>query len=319
MPLSISSSDAPAGGRRNSALRALVVTFVLSLLLLAGATEWLVRTQVVPQDTYANHLRLLQTTTRNDASFGDSHVARGFDASDGFVNLAYPSENIEYMHWKIRQHFDARPGGRVIVQADPHLFAPYRVNASFRPYKSSTHIKAPLLYSATRRHRPRLVAYWSAFAKGFGQLESKVQQTENGALLSQGDLSALPLRKRQIESRLRIQNHSIEPSQGVVDAQLRYRAMISFLAKKGAQICLVSFPVSPDYLKALSDAKQSTTPTGHANAIQFFEETAAQSGAHYVDARAQITKLALFRDVDHLNVKGAGIFSGSLIRQCFGG
>ncbi len=318
MPLSISSSDAPSS-QSNSALRTLAMTFVLSLLLLAGATEWLVRTQVVPQDTYANHLKLLETTTRSDASFGDSHVARGFDASDGFVNLAYPSENIEYLNWKIRRHFDARPAGRVIVQADPHLFASYRVNASFRPYKNSTQIEAPLLYSATRRHRPRLIAYWSAFAKGFGQLASKVQQTENGALLSQGDLSALPLRKRQIESRLRIQNHSIEPSQAVVDAQLKYRAMISFLAKKGAQICLVSFPVSPDYLTALADANQPTTPTGHANAIEFFEATATKTGANYVDARAQITKLALFRDVDHLNVEGAGIFSESLIRKCFGG
>ena len=319
MPLSISSSDPPADGQNNSALRTLVMIFALSLLLLAVATEWLVRTQVVPQDTYANHLKLLETTTRSDASFGDSHVARGFDASDGFVNLAYPSENIEYLNWKIRQHFDARPAGRVIVQADPHLFAPYRVNASFRPYNNSAQIKAPILYSATRRHRPRLVAYWSAFAKGFGQLESKVQQTENGALLSQGDLSAIPLRKRQIESRLRIKNHSIEPSQAVVDAQLQYRAMISFLAEKSAQICLVSFPVSPDYLTALADANQPATPTGHANAIEFFKETAAQTGALYVDARALITKLALFRDVDHLNVEGAGMFSESLIRQCFGG
>ena len=93
--------------------------------------------------------------------------------------------------------------------------------------------------------------------------------------------------------------------------------MISFLAKKGAQICMVSFPVSPDYLKALTDAKQRRKPTGHADAIHFFEETAAQTGARFVDARAQITKLSLFRDVDHLNIKGAGIFSKSLVRQCF--
>jgi hypothetical protein len=319
MPLSISSSEAPADLRGNTALRALVVTLVLSLLLLAGATEWLVRTQVVPQDTFGKHLRLLQTTTQSNASFGDSHVARGFDASGGFVNLAYPSENIEYMFWKMRKQFDAHPAGRVIVQADPHLFAPYRVNASFRPYNDNEQFKSPALYSATARHRPQLVAYWSAFLNGFGKLESKVQQTENGALLSQGDLSALPLRKRQIESRLRVQNHRLEQSQAVVAAQVRYLEMISFLIEKGAQICLVSFPVSPDYLTALAEADQQATPSGHAKIIQFFEETAAQKGARYVDARAQVTKIALFRDVDHLNAEGAGVFSGSLIRQCFEG
>jgi hypothetical protein len=317
MPLSTSSFERSTSLQGNYALRTLVITLVLSLLLLAAATEWLVRTQVVPQDTFSKHLRLLQTTTQRDASFGDSHVARGFDASNGFVNLAYPSENIEYMYWKMRTFFDARPPGRVIVQADPHIFAPYRVNAPFRPYVDSKPFKAPVLYSATARHRPQLIAYWSAFLNGFGQLESKVQQTENGALLSKGDLSAQPLRKRQAEARLRIQTHRHEQSQAVVIAQARYFEMISFLAAKGAQICLVSFPVSPDYIAALADADQQTTPSGHANAIQFFEEMAAQTGARYIDARAQITNLALFRDVDHLNVEGAGIFSSSLIRQCF--
>jgi hypothetical protein len=313
------SSDAPvapAGLRQRRTLRILIMALVVSLLALAGATEWLVRTQVVPQDTFGKHLRLLQTAAQGDAAFGDSHVARGFDASDGFVNLAYPSENIEYLFWKMRTYFDQLAPGRVIVQADPHLFAPYRLNAPFRPYEENQ-TTAPALYSTTARHRPQLIAYWGAFLRGFGQLQSKVRQTQNGALLSQGDLSSVPPRKRQAEARLRIRYHQLAATQTVATAQTRYREMINFLTERGAQVCLVSFPASPDYLTALADFEPQSTTPNHSAAIQFFAKTAAQTNTRYIDARAQVTNIALFRDVDHLNEKGAGVFSDTLISQCF--
>jgi len=317
MPLSTFSSDAPVAARRSNALFPWACALVVSLVALAGATEWLVRTQVEPQDTFRNHLGLLQSATQNDAAFGDSHVARGFNAAGGFVNLAYPSENIEYMFSKMRAHFDSVTPGRVIVQADPHLFAAYRLNAPFRPY-GKTAQTAPILYAATARHRPQLVAYWAAFRRGFGTLESTVHQTKEGALLSQGDLSASPPRRRQVDARVRIQNHTLGQPQAVDDAQKRYSEMIAFLSSKGAQICLVSFPVSPDYLAALARAERSPATPGHVTAIRFFDETAAQSDARYVDARAHIQEIALFRDVDHLNVAGAAVFSNALMGHCFG-
>lgn len=317
MPLSTSSSDNRDPVFSAIALRTLVASITLSIVGIVGATEWLVRAQVAPQDTYANHLELLQTSTHSDAAFGDSHVARGFDAKGGFVNLAYPSENIDYMHWKMRTHFDTVAPGRVIVQADPHLFAAYRLNAPFTPYRNIAQNDAPVLQSMTTRHRPRLLAYWRAFFRGFGQLETTVQQTENGALLSQGDLSVVPPRKRQLEARTRIENHSLGPPDAVAAAQERYLEMISYLSAKGAQICLVSFPVSPDYLSALSDAQRRSEGPRHVSAIQFFQETAQHLGARYIDARRETQDLALFRDVDHFNIEGAQLFSVSLVHACF--
>lgn len=313
MPSSISSSDRAQVAPAPAGLLVLVRGFVLTLLLLVAATEMLVRMQVLPQDTWAGHLDLLHTATHADAAFGDSHVARGFAAQGDFVNLAYPSENIEDMSAKVRLHYADRTPGRVVIQADPHLFAAYRLFASSKPagaqFRSGS---TPLLHLTSERHRPQLVAYWQAFLEGFGTLESKVNQTPNGALLSQGDFAALPDRAQQLEARTRLTYHALGPADAVVAAQARYTEMIDFLRAKGADICLVSFPVTRAYLATTRDAQ-----SGHQRATDFFRQTAGNTGARYVDARAHVSSDALFRDVDHLNVAGAKAFYTDLVDLCF--
>ncbi len=310
MPSSISSSEHTAAVAAPGGLTVLARGFVLTLLLLIAATELLVRTQVLPQDTRAGHLELLRTSDHADAAFGDSHVARGFAAQGSFVNLAYPSENIEDMFAKVRLHFAHHAPGRVIIQADPHLFAAYRVYA---PARSNSPAHAPLLHMTADRHRPQLNAYWQAFVEGIGTLHSKVQQTANGALLSEGDFADLPDRMQTFEARMRLQNHALAHPDAVAATQDRYLDMITFLTERGADLCMISFPVTQDYLTASS----ADTAAGHATAISFFRQTAAQSGARFIDARAQVVPDRLFRDVDHMNAAGAKAVYDSLIRQCF--
>lgn len=310
MPSSISSSEQSVPVAEPGGLTVLARGFVLTLLLLIAATELLVRSQVLPQDTRAGHLELLRTSTHADAAFGDSHVARGFAAQDSFVNLAYPSENIEDMFAKVRLHFAKHPPGRVIIQADPHLFAAYRI---FAPATSNTPAHPPLLHMTADRHRPQLNAYWQAFVEGVGTLQSKVQQTANGALLSEGDFAALPDRMQMFEARIRLQNHALAHPDAVAAAQGRYVEMISFLAEHGADVCMISFPVTQEYLSASAESTQA----GHATAISFFQHTATQTGARFIDARAQVRPDAMFRDVDHLNAGGARAVYDSLISQCF--
>lgn len=310
MPSSISSSERASTTTAPGGLTVLARGFVLTLLLLVAATELLVRTQVLPQDTRVGHLELLRTSDDVDAAFGDSHVARGFAAQNSFVNLAYPSENIEDMFAKVRTHYKARTPGRVVLQADPHLFAAYRV---FAPTTSNTPDQSPVLQITTDRHRPQLNAYWLAFFEGFGTLASTVQQTENGALLSQGNFATLPLRAQQLEARTRLRYHTLAHPDAVTKAQDRYTEMLAFLTDRGAEVCLVSFPVTQAYLTANAQTKGAD----HENAIRFFQASAGQDGVRYIDARAQVLSDDLFRDVDHLNATGANMFYDTLIQQCF--
>ena len=55
----------------------------------------------------------------------------------------------------------AHAPGRVLLQADPHLFAPYRVHAGPKHYEV-----APTYHVTSNRHRPRVLGYWQRKADG---------------------------------------------------------------------------------------------------------------------------------------------------------
>lgn len=305
MLLSTSSSETHRRRGKNDAITAFLTSCVVAIVVLAGLTEWLIRDQVMPQDTREAHRRLLDGADASNAAFGDSHAARGFNALDGFVNLAYPSESIQDMSAKVAFYFSERAPSRVILQADPHLFAPYRVNSG----RQNAIAKTPFeIFSS--RHRSRALAYWEAFLRGGGRLESKVAMTDTGSLLSEGDLSTVPARKRKLEAEIRRVWHHIAESKNVVQARKEYAAMLDWLTARGARICLVSYPVSEDYALSMQTA-------GHETQIAFFANQAARVGARFVDARETIRDRHLFRDIDHLNRLGAMEFSPQLLEACF--
>ncbi|RVU39065.1 hypothetical protein EOI86_07355 [Hwanghaeella grinnelliae] len=294
----------------NAAVLAFFASCIVVFFGFVGATEWLIRDQVLPQDTLGAHSRLLNTSQVSDAAFGDSHAARGFNASDGFINLAYPSENIHDMAVKAMSYFSDHAPGRIILQADPHLFAPYRVNSR---HKIDNDV--PNLHIRSVRHRSRAFAYWETFLRNGGHLESKVTVTDFGSLLSSGDLSAVPPRKRLLDAQIRRTWHTIRETEHVETARREYAALIDWLVEKGARLCLVSYPVSEDYAAAMASA---TSSAGHEEEIAFFKNQAARVGAHYWDARAAVRNRGFFRDVDHLNSEGATRFSPDLLKACFG-
>ncbi|WP_165759869.1 hypothetical protein [Falsiruegeria litorea] len=257
--------------------------FAGTLAIAVLASEALLRTQVLPQDSYASHVSILETTDRSDVAFGDSRTARGFVAGEGFVNLAFPSEGISHMAWKVERHFAERQPGRVILQADPHLFAAYRLNRRFEPYPefSAEPAAATGLFVTDPRHRARLPGYWTRFVENGFSLESKVIQTPDGALLSPGDFSDLDPRAQMLQAKKRAITHRAGPSQQVMTAQAEYSKMLDALVERGADVCLVSYPVSQPYLDAVGYASQ-----GH---IRFFKGESQRTGARYVDARSAVS------------------------------
>ena len=303
---SISSSSTKRPTNARAALTGFAATFIAACIAIGVASEWLLRTQVQPQDTQAAHVRLLTSDTRTDASFGDSHISRGFDARDGFVNLAYPSESIDDMARKIERYFEVRRPGRVIVQADPHLFAPYRLKAAPKTYGPP-----PSVLLTSTRHRPRMIAYWEAFLRDGGQLKSKVRITEAGALLSGGNLAEVAPRRRILEARARRNWHRIDHPVRVEPAQARYAKMLDDLQARGADVCMVSLPVSKYYADEVASV-------GHPEMMTFFLDEARRTGAHFVDMRHDVSDLSLFRDVDHLNAEGAIGFASTILERCYG-
>lgn len=289
-------------------LRRWLCTVAAVLILFACASEWLLRKHVAPQDNLLAHLSLLNTATSPDAAFGDSHVARGFAPPPGMLNLAFPSENIMQIAAKARRYYANHTPGRVIIQADPHLFSPYRLLAAADP----TPPEPPMLMLLDPDRRRALRGYWLAFIKGRGALTSRIERLDNGALLSPGDLSGYSPRGLEalVRNRVRIHRPVSGPlSNAVAATKAAYAALLDDLSRKGAQLCLVSFPVSPPYRAMMARPA--------AEIIAFYQGEAARVGARYIDHRSLINEMPLFRDADHLNAAGALAYSSQPITACF--
>jgi len=292
------------------------VCFMAGLTLL-GASEYLLRSQIAPQDEFIAHTKLFATSPLADAAFGDSHVARGFVPPKGMVNQAYPSESIPRMAWKTQTYYADKAPGRVIIQADPHMFAPYRLGQTLGDYPEQFKNPTPTkfgLFLSIPRYRANLVNYWASFVRKGGRLKSEITFTEGGAHLSPGDISKEPERFRTLAAKRRAAVHDLGPLPTQQAYRDIYATMLTDLTTKGADICMVTFPVSSDFRAALKSVKD----TERADIFAFFKAEAKRTGANYVNWEAASDVRSHYRDTDHLNGAAAAFMSPDLMTQCFG-
>jgi hypothetical protein len=300
------------------AIALFAVGAVATLLLAAGATELLLRRAVLPRDSFPAHAALFRSASGPDAAFGDSHMARDFAPEAPMLNLAYPSESVRDMDWKVRRFFARNAPDRIVLQADPHLFAPYRLQAASDATRRYAADSTTTLHLFDPRLRPQLVAYWRSFLWSGFRLRQHETLTAQGALLSPGDLSARPSRRLLYEARARMREHRPVADPGATDDGRRYRALIEYLVDRGAKVCLVTMPLSPPYLTAMEERPDRAALQTWRDSLAWFKDLAAATGGRHVDHRSAIADLALFRDVDHLNGGGAAAYSPLLMRDCFG-
>lgn len=300
---------------------AIAATTALGFAGLFGASELFVRAQVAPQDNFRRHVAFFHQATSNDVVFGDSHAARGFGGAPGFVNLAFPSENIKRMAWKARRYFARRKPGRIILQADPHMFADYRLRVPLAPYPRAfaDNGRTAAAYLLENRHRPKVIAYWNAALRNGGALRSNVSFAPDGSLLSGGNLAADPARVRLLVARHRIRLHQPIIGEQRIAAAATYTALVRWLVAKGARVCLVSYPVSPTYLREMARNRTLAERRLWGETFSFFRALATEAGTTYVDMRRRYRRLSNFRDIDHLNGKSAKRFAPELVRACFDG
>lgn len=309
-------SSSTSSSRRQLAVFGLV--FALVLALIAAASEWLVRDQVLPQDDFRAHVRHVKASTAKDTAFGDSHVARGFAPPAPFANLAYPSEGVPHMAWKVRAYYKNRKPGRVILSADPHLFSPYRLAVPLGDYPSGFDggLQGPAIFNPY--FRSQLFAYWTAFVESGGRLRSTIERTANGALLSPGDLSRADPRRRLYETRFRVRVHRVVDGARLEKSFDEYRRLVKWLTDAGARVCLALFPLSPDYRRAYATVARPAWREARSRLIGRMKELAAATGARFVDHRAAVSAPRDFRDPDHLNGPAARLYGPRLVRDCFG-
>ncbi|MBR0875138.1 hypothetical protein JQ633_32595 [Bradyrhizobium tropiciagri] len=135
-----------------SIVAAVVVTF-------AVASEWMLRVYVAPHDNFEQIASRLVSSSQPNAAFGDSHVysVRDYNAGD-FINLGTGATTIRKMNDRVRFYYRSLKPGQVIIQADPHSFAEYRLEAqgSYVP-ETYSNIRLRILDPT---HRGFMSQYW---------------------------------------------------------------------------------------------------------------------------------------------------------------
>lgn len=296
-----------------------VAGFAAVLMICAGASEWLVRTQVAPIDTMTQHAADFRVQTSAHVAFGDSRLSRGFAAKAPFQNLAYPSENLDQIAWKIETYVARNgPPKQMILQADPHMFAAYRLNVGLGDYETMLGAPSglPRLMMLDKHHKPKVRKYWESYVSNGGKLTSKIERTARGTLLSPGDLSKTTEAVRAEHSRQRSEIHIPVSGFAKTDQAAKYDYLVRTLSAAGTEICLMQTPTSVDY-KAAVAALSEDERTRIERAEDWFAELAQETGARHVSLRDLVDDRSRFRDVDHLNAKGAVFYADTFTNRCF--
>lgn len=287
------------------------------LVLVASGTEWLIRTQVEPNDSLYYHLQLFRNARTSNIALGDSHTANGFDASNDFMNLGFPNENISAIARKAAVYIKGKPAGRVILQADPHMFAAYQVkkDVGYLSYLENQVSPSSVALSEIRLlndyHRPKVFAYWLAYLQ-HGKLQAHDVIQPNGWLPSDGNWLAVNPEKRVSQARWRADMQRPVTDFATLTPARDYRDTVRLLVHQGWKPCLVEYPASREWLDSTQDA-------AFEKARAWYRALAAETGVKYLGYHAIYRERPeLFSNQDHLNPPGARAFTARVIRECFG-
>jgi hypothetical protein len=291
-----------------------VLLLVVGALALAlGGSLVLVKYVVEPNDRVIQSLALVTRSTATDAAFGDSRFAWGFVGRPDFPTIAAEGETMADMELRVRYYFRDKQPGRVVLQGDPHAFATYKLDRATHAYLNN--LDNRFWQRFVDHHRPYLGKYWELFATGGTRAFRPRDALRWGWIVGQEEWSALDPTVRLGQARARVEHHlPAADFEHDVFAQ-SFERTLSFLQERGAHVCVITTPVSYEYYKFASQ-----NPTT-AEAIEFIRHSAEQHGDRYVnfyDLFARPEFADYFRDMDHLNQRGAPLFTEKAVAACFG-
>lgn len=280
-----------------------------------GASELLVRTMVAPHHNDYKYAGLFKNTTLPNTVFGDSHAAYGLTNMNGFVNLAYGGNNFDSIANRIDLFFQNRQPKRVLLQAGPHHFSNnflsgrHNDRVALEAILKGQEIYAPRILSGS--HRKEIFRYWLLFLQGrpFVPIQTFMP---DGSRLSDIDYSETP-EPIQIAAARRTAK-ILEP---VSDFETHptatlYDTIIRNLLVRGADVCLVTFPVATKLRIEVGNMKSFARATTH------FQRLARANGIRYIDLLLWELPDKYFSDPHHLNAPGARVVSERVFRECYG-
>ena len=331
--------------------RWLQIFFAIVIVATVGflaASEWLIHSQVMRSDNFEWIAGRLRNSTQPNAAFGDSHVAAvpDFNQKD-FINLGVGATTIRRMDQRVRYYFDKIQPGQVIIQADPHLFAEYRLQAqaSYVPENYSQF----RLRALDPRHRGFMLEYWLTllarttqykamevpdydalwqYANAMQENASRANEkplaeaappASTSAPTAESTVAANPAdpHSETMAKFNAFMDYEVSTHTPVLNFRERgeakiYQELIKFLQSRGATVCLMNYPVDTYYRK-----RADAIPAFKA-VRNFYQEVARENHIPYVSFWDRFDDSTMYRNTDHVNEKGSPILAREARERCFG-
>ncbi len=285
------------------------------LLVLFGATVILVRDYIEPHDRVVKSLELIQQERSPDAAFGDSHFAWGFVGSPDFPTLGAEGETLRDMELRVRYYYRDKQPGKVVIQGDPHSFALYKMDRGTHAYLDNMDNR--FWQRFLEHHRQYMGKYWQRVIEhgGFDAFRS-ADELRWGWIVGHAQWSSRDSSVRLGLARAREVWQRPDSGFRNQESAQAYKRTLAYLRERGADVCVVTTPVSYEYYLYARDDSSTAAATN------FLRRVAEQSGYryfNYFDLYARPEFANYFRDMDHLNEIGAPQFTSRVLSDCFGG
>jgi len=277
------------------------------LISLLGGMEYFLRQQQLINSGNDDYKDRVKNGKAPWVALGDSHPANALVSTVWLDNLGQASDNLSTIEGKVDIILMGRPNLKgVILQADPQVFAFYRLTAD--QAERVTNLRNAESATWLLILRPEYRPYLSSLA---WSLISNPRR-----LISQTNTKPTPIEittknsdqwRRNVA--LRAQLHTPIPNLSEHNAALRYRTLVEYIMSKNIKVCLVAYPVSQLYREMTAE------PAGFRAARNFFKALAEETGARLVDQSAAFPEDA-FNDPDHLLAAVAPAFTNVLHQAC---
>lgn len=283
--------------------------FATGLLLFVVGSERLVRIAGAT-DGYEAYRARFRTSVATTIAIGDSRTAANIHDDATIENLGQGGDDLATVLAKLSARHARSALRRVVLQADPHQFAAYRVFKDSEGKLADLVETPPPLHFLRPHFRQYLFQYWRvalAEPTRFWRLPTRDEHATSAPAAPDPQGAAW----RELASS-RVQFHiPIENPANLPLARL-YRETVAKLKRDGVAMCLVTHPVSSAY-RAAAERYPS-----FAAARAVYDDVARETGAMRADYWARLAD-AEFGDTDHLGAWATAAYSGRVLRDCFGG
>jgi hypothetical protein len=240
--------------------------------------------------------------------FSDSHGANGLNEQEGFSNFSMRGDNLISIADKAKFYVNLHQPKGVILPADSHLFANYRLMQDQSPkvndFLMST---APVFEFMRPIYRQYLLEYWKGvFHKA--SVSEDIYKDKKKKILRITDKQSSEIKRI---SSLRVQLHRpIRKPVRSIHAHA-FEDAIREISAKETKVCIVAFPLSTPYRDEMKKYMSFDLTS------KYFQSIAEKYNIVYIDYRSKF-KDNQFSDPDHLNTEGARNLTSQILNDCFG-